>query len=280
MRKTLDIGTSGRQSCLIFYCLIMVSLLVSAAVAPEAQAHPEDEFCVPGEDSLDPALCAALSELDSPTGKKLSEEPIMDDAGNVRGFGSTVALYITIGVRHILPDGLDHILFVLALFLSSTRLRALVIQISTFTVAHTATLGLAVAGVISPSTGIIEPLIAATIAFVAIENLFLPDMPKWRPLVVFMFGLIHGLGFAGFFGELGLPPGQFWSALIGFNVGVEVGQLSVIAVAFAISWSFRRWLAAHHKDALYRRFVVMPGSALIGVIGLWWFAERVLTQLA
>ncbi len=263
----------------IVVCLALAILLANLGPT-EVQAHPEDEFCVPGEDSLDPALCAALSELDSPTGKKFAKKPILDDAGNVRGFGSTAALYITIGIRHILPDGLDHILFVLALFLSSTRLRALVIQISTFTVAHTVTLGLAAAGVISPSTGFVEPLIAATIAFVAIENLFLPDMPKWRPLLVFMFGLIHGLGFAGFFGELGMPPDQFWSALIGFNVGVEIGQLSVVAVAFVISWRLRRWLAVRHDDALYRRYVVIPGSALIGATGLWWFAERVLTQLA
>jgi hypothetical protein len=269
----------GKPVLAIVACLALAILLANLGPT-EVQAHPEDEFCVPGEDSLDPALCAALSELDSPTGKKIAEKPILDDAGNVRGFGSTAALYITIGIRHILPDGLDHILFVLALFLSSTRLRALVIQISTFTVAHTVTLGLAAAGVISPSTGFVEPLIAATIAFVAIENLFLPDMPRWRPLLVFMFGLIHGLGFAGFFGELGMPPDQFWSALIGFNVGVEIGQLSVVAVAFVISWRLRRWIAARHDEALYRRYVVIPGSALIGATGLWWFAERVLTQLA
>ena len=109
--------------------------------------------------------------------------------------GPRLGLYISIGIGHILPGGLDHILFVLALFLSSTRVRALVVQISTFTVAHTVTLGLAAAGVISPPTSLVEPLIAASIAFVAIENLYMKDMPKWRPVVVFLFGLLHGLGF-------------------------------------------------------------------------------------
>ncbi len=264
--------SAGRQ-ILVLAC-IAFTFFLSATVSTDVQAHPEDEFCVPGEGSLDPALCAALSELDSPTGKILDEKPILDESGNVRGFWSTASLYVTIGVRHILPDGQDHILFVLALFLSSTRLRALVIQISTFTVAHTASLGLAAAGVISPSTGIVEPLIAATIAWVAIENLFLPDMPKWRPVTVFMFGLIHGLGFAGFFGELGLPPGQFWSALIGFNVGVEIGQLSVIVSAFVLGLWLRKWLDARNKTALYQRYVVIPGSALIGVTGLWWAVSR------
>ena len=187
-------------------------LIGGGLAASTAFAHPEDEFCTPGEAGLDPELCAQLAILDNPNASVEITRPILDETGHVRSNWSTAGLYVTIGVRHILPGGLDHILFVLALFLSSTRLRALVIQISTFTVAHTATLGLAAAGVISPSPDIVEPLIAATIAFVAIENLFIADMPKWRPAVVFLFGLLHGLGFAGFFGELGLPPGQFWSA--------------------------------------------------------------------
>jgi len=255
-------------------------VLLSSLTPEPASAHPEDEFCVPGEDSLDPALCAALAELDSATAKPSAGTPILDEAGVERSIGSTAGLYVTIGVRHILPGGFDHILFVLALFLSSTRGRALLIQISSFTVAHTVTLGLAAAGVISPSGDIVEPLIALTIAFVAIENMLLPDMPKWRPLVVFFFGLVHGLGFAGFFGELGLPPGQFWSALIGFNVGVEIGQLSVVAVALVLGLLLRRWLAKRDRSALYRLYVVIPGSALIGVVGLWWTVERALAALA
>jgi len=243
-------------------------------------AHPEDEFCVPGESGLDPALCEALSTLDSSTATNEQLKPILDDRGLERGFWSTAGLYVTIGVRHILPDGLDHILFVLALFLSSTRLRALVVQISTFTVAHTVTLGLAAVGVLSPSAGFVEPLIAATIAFVAIENVFLQDMPRWRPLIVFIFGLVHGLGFAGFFGELGLPPGQFWSALIGFNIGVEIGQISVVVVAFTLSRMLRQKLTRIDRESAYRRYVVVPVSALIGVVGLSWTVTRILTQLA
>lgn len=264
---------SASRRLLLLGC-VAFAFFLNASIPSDVAAHPEDEFCVPGEGSLDPELCAALSALDSATDKNLKEKPILDASGEVRGFWSTAGLYVKIGVRHILPAGQDHILFVLALFLSSTRLRALVIQISTFTVAHTASLGLAAAGVISPASGIVEPLIAVTIAWVAIENLFLPDMPKWRPVIVFMFGLIHGLGFAGFFGELGLPPGQFWSALIGFNVGVELGQLSVIAVAFVLALLLRNALAKRDKSALYRKYVVIPGSTLIGLTGLWWAVSR------
>jgi hypothetical protein len=152
-----------------------------------------------------------------------------------------------------------------------------VLQISAFTVAHTATLGLAASGMISPSTSIVEPLIAFTIAFVALENLVFKDMTNWRPLVVFGFGLIHGLGFAGFFGELGLPPGQFWSALIGFNVGVEIGQLSVILVAALLGVGLRKWLQDPDGQLRYRTWIARPGSLLISLTGLWWGVTRLLT---
>ena len=241
-------------------------------------AHPEDEFCVPGEDGLDPALCQALAELDS--ADTVASTAILDAAGEPRGAWSTVGLYINIGIGHILPAGLDHILFVLALFLGSTRARDLVIQISTFTVAHTVTLGLAAAGAISPDAAVVEPIIAASIAFVAIENLVLPDMPRWRPLVVFLFGLVHGMGFAGFFGELGLPREQFLGGLIGFNIGVEIGQLSVVALAFVLSIGVQHWMTRAGRICQYRRYVVMPLSLVIALTGAWWAIERTWATLA
>jgi len=257
--------------------LKLVAAVAATLFAFAAFGHPEDEFCTPGEDGLDPALCAALAELNNAEGKVSQAElkPLLDAAGEERSFWSTAGLYITIGVGHILPDGSDHILFVLAIFLASTRLRALVIQISAFTVAHTATLGLAASGLITPSPSIVEPLIALTIAFVAIENLIFKDMTRWRPIVVFGFGLVHGLGFAGFFGELGLPPGQFWSALIGFNIGVEIGQLSVIAIAALLGMMLRRRLHDPGGAGRYRRNVARPASLLIGITGLWWFVVRI-----
>lgn len=248
-------------------------LLLAAMVA---MGHPEDELCVPGEDGLDPALCAALAQMNSGEGPvdQQALQPLLDAAGAERGFWSTLVLYVRIGIGHILPDGADHMLFVLAVFLASTRLRALVIQVSAFTVAHTVTLGLAATGMITPSAGLVEPLIAFTIAFVAFENLVFRNMTTWRPVVVFGFGLIHGLGFAGFFGELGLPPGQFWSALIGFNIGVEIGQLVVILAAAIAGLGLRRWLSDPTGESRYRDFVVRPGSALIGLTGLWWGVQR------
>ncbi len=255
--------------------LVAVALLGLAAVAG---AHPEDELCVPGEDGMDPQLCALLAEMNSSEGAldQRGGDELLAVLDEQRGFFETLRLYVRIGVGHILPDGADHILFVLAVFLASVRVRALVWQISAFTVAHTVTLALAATGLITPSANLVEPLIAFTIAFVAIENLVFEEMTRWRPVVVFGFGLIHGLGFAGFFGELGLPPGQFWSALIGFNVGVEIGQLCVILSAAILAYALRRWLRDPAGVAGYRSWIVRPASTLIGLTGLWWGVTRLL----
>ncbi|MEM7004466.1 MAG: HupE/UreJ family protein [Pseudomonadota bacterium] len=220
---------------------------------------------------MDPALCRMLAEANSSDSQTLI--PLLDEFGEVRSPLGTAILYATIGIQHILPGGLDHILFVLALFLASERWRSLILQISAFTLAHTATLGLTAAGIISPPAEIIEPLIAFSIAFVAIENLYFKDITRWRPIVVFGFGLFHGMGFAGFIGEVGLPPEQFWSSLIGFNIGVEVGQLAVVAAAVMLSVPVKRALSAGHLS--YRQTIVQPISLLIGLVGLWWTVMRV-----
>ena len=195
-----------------------------------------------------------------------------------QSFLDTFSAYVVLGIEHIVPKGLDHILFVLALFLASTRVRPLLLQISAFTVAHTATLGLTAAGVIAPAGSVVEPLIALTIAWAAAENLIFKEMQAWRPLLAFGFGLIHGMGFAGAFGALGLPQEIFWPALIGFNVGVEVGQLSVIGMALAVSLPVRGILARAGRKQLYRPLIVLPVSLLIGVAGLWWAVERAFLQ--
>lgn len=254
------------------FCFIILICLFGLISVGAAHAHPEDEFCV-GDGGLDPALCQALQDLDrssdrAPSGAAFTQTETIDfDRPALETFG----LYIKIGVQHILPGGLDHILFVLAMFFSTLRWRALLWQISAFTVAHTLTLAMVASGVFAPPASVVEPLIAATIAFVAIENIVFKDMTRWRPLIVFAFGLIHGMGFAGFFGSLGLPDGQFWSALIGFNIGVEIGQLAVVALAAVLLWPARRVIS----DATYRHFIVWPASGIIAATGAFWAVERV-----
>ena len=186
--------------------------------------------------------------------------------------------YLGLGFTHIVPKGLDHILFVLGLFLLSanrggTPLRrsgrqgTLVWQISAFTLAHTLTLGLAMNGVVAARPSIVEPLIALSIAYVAVENVFSARLHPWRVALVFAFGLLHGLGFAGVLGELGLPSGQFIPALLAFNLGVEVGQLTVIAAAtLAVGW----WRTA----PFYRPRIVVPASLAIACVAIYWTAQR------
>jgi hydrogenase/urease accessory protein HupE len=184
-------------------------------------------------------------------------------------FGEVVKTYVYLGFTHILPKGLDHILFVLGLFLLSARLAPLLWQVTSFTAAHTVTLALATFGVVSLPSSIVEPLIALSIVYVAIENVIHEKLGRFRVVVVFAFGLLHGLGFAGVLSELGLPKSQLVPALLSFNVGVELGQLAVIALAWILVASWAR------KKEWYHRRVVVPGSLLIAAVGAYWTIERI-----
>ena len=177
--------------------------------------------------------------------------------------------YVRLGYTHILPLGLDHILFVLSLYILEPRLKPVLWQATAFTVAHSITLGLAMYGVIHPPTSIVEPVIALSILFVAIENIVTDRINPWRLAVVFGFGLIHGMGFASALTSLGLPRKMFLESLIAFNVGVELGQVSVIVLAWAL---VGRWAA---DKAWYRRRVLIPTSVVIGLIAAYWTVERV-----
>ncbi|WP_081773931.1 HupE/UreJ family protein [Ahrensia sp. 13_GOM-1096m] len=177
--------------------------------------------------------------------------------------------YIVAGFEHILPLGLDHILFVLGLFFLSPKLKPLLLQVTTFTLAHTLTLALGILGIINIAPEIVEPLIAASIVYVAVENLITSEMKPWRLIVVLLFGLLHGLGFASVLGEFGLDGSRFVTSLIGFNIGVELGQLTVIAMAYL---AVGLWFS--HKP-FYRTYISNPASIIIGLVGAYWFVERV-----
>jgi HupE / UreJ protein len=176
--------------------------------------------------------------------------------------------YVALGFTHIIPGGIDHVMFVLGIFLLSRKARPVLLQVSAFTVAHSITLGLSMYGIVSLPSSIVEPLIAFSIAYIAIENVVLTDIKPSRVGLVFAFGLLHGLGFAGALREVGLPRSEFVTALLGFNVGVEIGQLMVIGAAFVlVGYKFgdRIW---------YRRRVVLPASACIACFGVVWTLQR------
>ena len=195
-------------------------------------------------------------------------DPISTEGATVISFWTNLVNYTVVGYYHILPLGLDHILFIIGLFLLSARMKPLIWQVTTFTLAHSITLALGVLGILLIPGSIVEPLIAASIVYVALENIFLAQMSRWRLLLVFVFGLLHGQGFAGALTEFGLSTNNIASGLIGFNLGVELGQLSVILICFAFVGF---WFA---QKSWYRGVVVIPVSTVIALIGAYWVLER------
>ncbi|MFM2199076.1 MAG: hypothetical protein RLZZ505_2508 [Verrucomicrobiota bacterium] len=176
--------------------------------------------------------------------------------------------WIVSGFRHVIPHGLDHLLFILGLFLLAPRLKPLLGQSLIFTLAHSITLALAVFGLVSLPSRPVEILIAASIAWIGFENLFVKTLKPTRLYLVFGFGLVHGLGFAGVLLERlrGLEGKDLALPLIGFNLGVEVAQLTVIAISAMILWPLQKWTDN----------IQTGGSVLIGLAGLFWMFERVL----
>jgi hypothetical protein len=177
-------------------------------------------------------------------------------------------VYLGLGYKHILPLGFDHILFILSLFLLSPKLKPVLWQATAFTIAHSVTLGLAMYHVITPPSKIVEPVIALSILYVALENIFSPRLKTSRIGVVFLFGLVHGMGFAGALGQLGLPKNAYLISLVMFNVGVELGQLTVILTAYFL-------LARYLGDKpYYRKYAVIPLSLVIALTATYWTIQR------
>ncbi len=185
-------------------------------------------------------------------------------------FWSVSSPYLSAGFLHIVPKGLDHILFILGIFLMSMQLRPLVLQVTMFTIAHSLTLSLGVFRLVHLQPKVVEPLIALSIAYVAFENLANDRLNRFRLPVIFVFGLRHGLGFASILTEFGLPADLYLAALLWFNVGVEFGQVALLIAAYL---AITIWFSDPH---VYRRSIVLPGSLLIGGLGAYWTVERVM----
>lgn len=199
-----------------------------------------------------------------------SKPLVFASARSAPAAGPGLVTWTQLGFLHIVPYGLDHILFVLALFLFGAAARPLLLQVTAFTVAHSVTLALAAGGVVQLPASLVEPLIAASIAVVALENLLKKDdrVRPHRLVIVFVFGLLHGAGFANVVEGLGIPTGQRLSAVFGFNVGVELGQMAVLlGAALVVGW-------ARNRDWYHRRIEV-PASIGVGAVGLLWAIQRV-----
>ena len=182
--------------------------------------------------------------------------------------GKIIIEYLILGVEHIVPKGLDHILFIIGIFFYALKFKPLLLQVTMFTLAHSITLILASFNLIFIPASIVEPLIALSISYVAIENIFQKRSTLLRYFIIFIFGLIHGLGFAFVLGDIGLNTSQLVLSLISFNVGVEIAQIAIIILASVI-------FIIPSRQSWYRMFLQIPISVIISLIGLYWFIERV-----
>lgn len=259
LRKFLDFKTKSyqiRSKESAAYDLIFTNRLNSI---PQKRVN----VLFPGEDSF-------ILDLSNFFTKKVKPSPTKKiiNSGNSSDSTSTFFSFLRQGFVHVVPLGLDHILFVLGLFLLSRKWKPLLLQVTAFTLAHTLTLGLATLGIISISPQIVEPIIAASIAVIALENIFFPGYKPYRLVIVFIFGLIHGLGFAGALSGFNLEPTSLLLGLFGFNLGVEFGQFAVLIGAYLLTIQIK-------NKRNYRQWVVIPGSSLIALLGLYWTIERI-----
>ena len=186
-----------------------------------------------------------------------------------RNWQETFVQYVISGIAHIIPKGLDHIVFIMGLYFFSPHIRPLLMQVTVFTLAHSFTLALATLKLVFIPASVVEPLIALSIVWIGVENILRPKIGLGRMTVIFIFGLLHGLGFAFVLGEVGLAGSAFAISLIAFNIGVEFGQLMVLAPLVIMGLFISK-----HKA--YRQRVENPASFIIAMIGLYWFLERVI----
>lgn len=185
--------------------------------------------------------------------------------------GNVIWFYLKLGIQHIIPFGIDHILFIVGLCLLSTNIKTILWQATAFTIAHSITLALSMKNIITLPAQIIEPIIALSILFVAIENIILSELKAWRILVVFLFGLIHGLGFASALNEIGLPRNKFLTSIFSFNLGVEIGQVTIIGMVFLFI------ILPAGKKLWYKKTIAYPLSAIIGLIAAYWTVQRIIS---
>ncbi len=184
--------------------------------------------------------------------------------------------FLAAGVEHIFL-GYDHIAFLIAIILWSSRLWPVVKAVTAFTIAHSITLSLAALDVLQIPSAIVEPAIAASIVYVAVENFTTRETAKrWRE--TFVFGLLHGFGFASALQELGLPKGKLVTALAAFNGGVEIGQVVIVAAAFGLLSAIDRLPITGESKPVRKPALVHAVSFAIVVLGCYWFVTRIIAS--
>ena len=201
------------------------------------------------------------------------------DASDLINLNHTVALtkinsfikYLFLGIEHIIPKGLDHMFFIIGLFLFSNLIRPLLLQVTMFTIAHTITLVITSLSLITVNASIVEPLIALSIVYIGVENIFKKySNTKIRYYVIFLFGLLHGLGFALVLKDVGLDYSNLLINLVSFNIGVEIAQIFILFLLFLTIGLF------FSKKKYYKLIFQIPLSLFISLIAIYWFVERII----
>jgi hypothetical protein len=177
--------------------------------------------------------------------------------------------YTSLGIKHIVPKGFDHILFVIGICLLGSEIKTILLQATAFTVAHSLTLALSMKNIIVLPGQVVEPVISLSIMFIAVENLITDKLKAWRMMIIFAFGLIHGMGFASALNEIGLPPGKFYLSVFSFNLGVEIGQIVVVLCAFSFI------IKPFREKLWYRRAILTPASCMIAITAVYWTFLRI-----
>jgi hydrogenase/urease accessory protein HupE len=239
-----------------------------------ASAHPAGSVTVAA--ALFPYDPSHQTFLNVYEGDSLRSQSILDRghdrfeyyAGSRQGVWAVVKKFVPAGIHHILI-GPDHLLFLVGLLLLGGTVRQLTLVVTAFTVAHSITLTLAALNIVTPPARVIEPAIALSIVYVGFDNLLVRGGRDMRVWIAFTFGFIHGFGFANVLREMGLPARALGWSLFSFNVGVEIGQLMVVAVvATALAWLRSR------SEALGRQ-LALAGSVVVIAAGAFWFIQRV-----
>ena len=200
----------------------------------------------------------------------LQTDKIFIKSENTQSIFKSIINYFILGIQHIIPKGLDHILFIVGLFFFSVTLRPLLIQVTMFTIAHSITLIFVSVSYINVNPLIVEPIIALSIAYVGIENIFKEYVKEYlRYIIIFFFGLLHGLGFALVLSDIGYQSSKLILNLISFNLGIEAAQIFIILFLYIL-------LGIKFSNKKYYRYILqVPVSLFIALVGIYWFFERI-----
>ena len=200
----------------------------------------------------------------------LQTDKIFIKSENTQSIFKSIINYFILGIQHIIPKGLDHILFIVGLFFFSATLRPLLIQVTMFTIAHSITLIFVSVSYINVNPLIVEPIIALSIAYVGIENIFRKYVKEYlRYIIIFFFGLLHGLGFALVLSDIGYQSSKLILNLISFNLGIEAAQIFIILFLYIL-------LGIKFSNKKYYRYIFqVPVSLFIALVGIYWFFERI-----